>query len=107
MKYSVEHILPQTLTAEWEEDIRSAGDEPHRLWLERRDVIGNLTLTAYNSELAQKRFDDKKKFIEENLYLKLSKDIATAGRWSRSEIDARSQQLAVLACKTWPRLGGA
>jgi hypothetical protein len=33
---------------------------PPQIWLDRKDVVGNLTLTAYNSELAQKRFRVKK-----------------------------------------------
>jgi hypothetical protein len=102
-KYSIEHILPQTLTGAWESDLQAWNEEPLRLSTERRDVIGNLTLTAYNSELAQKRFAEKKRFVEENLFLKLSKGIASASRWCRSDIDKRSKELASLACAIWPR----
>lgn len=103
-KYSVEHVLPQgALTEEWKADLKGWGElDAQQLWLERKDVLGNLTLTAYNSELAQKRFAAKKDFIKEHLYLRLSKQIAEADQWTRAEIDARTEQLTDIALKLWP-----
>lgn len=102
--YSIEHILPQTLSARWQADLSQWGDPaPMQTRDTRLDVIGNLTITAYNSELSNKSFADKKLEIEKNLRLEISKGVLCRTKWTRDEIDARSEELWEVAVKIWPR----
>ncbi|MYA20618.1 MAG: DUF262 domain-containing protein [Chloroflexi bacterium] len=102
-EYSIEHVLPQTLTEDWNHDLEQWGDDPVKTWLERKDAIGNLTLTAYNSELGQLRFQDKKAIIAEKARLQLSKMIISSDEWTRSAIDERSEELAEAIIDLWRR----
>src|SRR5699024_6057917 len=54
--YSVEHIMPQTLTAKWKEDLGENYQEVHDLYI---NSIGNLTLTGYNSKYSNRPFKEK------------------------------------------------
>ena len=50
---SIEHIMPQTLSSEWEKVV----DKDSNLYPKLLHTIGNLTLTADNSELSNKLFN--------------------------------------------------
>ncbi|GAA9933968.1 DUF262 and DUF1524 domain-containing protein [Helicobacter pylori] len=54
---TVEHIMPQKLTEEWERDLRQDHERIHTQYLH---TIGNLTLTGYNSEYSNKSFQEKR-----------------------------------------------
>ncbi|MDP3890560.1 DUF262 domain-containing HNH endonuclease family protein [Nocardioides sp.] len=102
--YSIEHILPQTLSKQWQTDLTKWGDpSPVQTRDSRLDVIGNLTVTAYNSELSNKSFDEKKKDIAKSLRLEISKGVLSQEQWTREEIDSRSQELWKAAVRIWPR----
>ncbi len=55
-EYTTEHIMPQTLTEEWERDLGENFQAIHDKYLH---TIGNLTLTGYNSEYSNKSFQEK------------------------------------------------
>lgn len=55
-KCSIEHIMPQTLTPEWERDLGENFKEIHDKYLH---TIGNLTLTGYNDKYSNKSFQEK------------------------------------------------
>lgn len=103
--YSVEHVLPQTVEGtSWLSDMSKWGDpDPHQTWNTRRHTAGNLTLTAYNSELSNLSFEKKKEWIAEKLRLKLSTQILAEPRWTKLEIEKRSKALAAHAALIWPR----
>ncbi|GAA7906965.1 hypothetical protein HpBT056_01400 [Helicobacter pylori] len=50
-EYTTEHIMPQTLTEEWERDLGENFQEIHDKYL---NTIGNLTLTGYNPEYGRR-----------------------------------------------------
>jgi hypothetical protein len=104
-KYSIEHILPQTVEGtNWLDYMTDRGDgNAHMTWNSRRHTIGNLTLTAYNSEMSNNSFEFKKNWISENAYLKLSTAIVGEEAWTRREIEARSEALGIVAKKIWSR----
>ena len=52
----IEHILPQTLSDEWKEDLGPEAERIHQEWADR---LGNLTLTGYNQGLSNNRFSTK------------------------------------------------
>lgn len=55
-EYTTEHIMPQTLTEEWERDLGENFQEIHNKYLH---TIGNLTLTGYNFKYSNKFFQEK------------------------------------------------
>ncbi|GAA8318703.1 hypothetical protein HpDR25_03970 [Helicobacter pylori] len=55
-KCNTEHIMPQTLTPEWQKDLGENFEAIHEKYLH---TIGNLTLTGYNSEYSNKSFQEK------------------------------------------------
>lgn len=103
--YSVEHVLPQTVEGTtWLSDMAKWGDpDPHQTWNTRRHTAGNLTLTAYNSELSNLSFEQKREWIKDKLRLKLSTQILVESAWTKKEIEKRSKLLAARATDVWPR----
>lgn len=102
--FSIEHVLPQTFTDEWKEDLKRWGEpDPSEVWEGLRHTAGNLTLTAYNSELGNSTFEVKKAWIEEHLQLKLSRTILKDSEWTSKEIRSRSKFLAEESVSIWKR----
>ena len=100
-KYSVEHVMPQTLTPEWEADLESWGvQSPARLHQARLHVLGNLSLTPINSELSNKSFAAKRTMLADD-WLKLNSDVANSNSWTESRIDERSRAMANIAAAVY------
>lgn len=99
--YTIEHIMPQNLSEEWEKDLGENYLEIHEEYLH---TIGNLTLTAYNSELSDSSFKDKQEmengFKDSPLYL--NEYIAKLNSWDEEEINKRANDLINLAIEIWP-----
>ena len=66
-----------------------------------KNRIGNLTLTAYNSEMSQKLFSEKKKHVDFSR-LCLNKYFEYIEEWNRKEIEIRGEKLFKLAIQIWP-----
>jgi uncharacterized protein with ParB-like and HNH nuclease domain len=96
---SIEHILPQTLTPEWSEDL--VGVDLVQIDASK-DRFGNLTLTGYNPELSNRRFIEKKKLYVES-HFELNKEIAKVEFWTPSAIQKRGEELAKRAILIWKR----
>ncbi len=58
---SIEHIMPQTLTPEWQRDLGENFQAIHDKYLH---TIDNLTLTGYNKEYSNNSFQKKKRYGE-------------------------------------------
>ncbi len=97
---SLEHIMPQTLSAEWQHDLGSDYRNIHSTYLSN---LGNLTLTGYNSEYSNYPFAKKKSM--ENGYsnsgIRMNQEIAKNSHWGKNEIIARAQALAEIAVQIW------
>jgi Protein of unknown function (DUF1524) len=98
---TIEHVMPQTLTDEWQADLGATWEEDHEQLLH---TLGNLTLTSYNSELNNDRFEDKKKLYAES-HLELNEYFASVDRWTAADIDRRAEVLAERALTVWPYYG--
>lgn len=98
---TVEHVMPQTLNDWWKEHLGEDWQGIHELHLH---TLGNLTLTAYNSELSNDAFYKKKTLLVES-HLELNKYFEAASKWTLEEIEARSERLAELALEVWPFFG--
>lgn len=98
---TIEHIMPQTLSEQWQNSLGSEWEETYELFL---DTIGNLTLSAYNSELSNADFATKKQ-VYNNSHLELNKYFATIPYWTKSEIEERTKELAKKALEIWNYFG--
>ena len=99
--YTVEHIMPQNLTEAWQQELGKDFRRIHQRWLHR---IGNLTLTAYNSEYGNRPFKEKRDMLEKGLRfsrLHLNLSFADTEQWNEATIIARTKKLAEKACKIW------
>lgn len=95
---TVEHILPKKLSDTWKKYLRDRNDsQTNELWLH---TLGNLTLTAYNSELSNSDFDTKKEiYSQSNFYY--TRALSKYPEWTSKQIQARAQKLADAAIKIW------
>ena len=95
---TVEHIMPQKLNDKWKEYLSTRNDLPaHEQWLH---TLGNLTLTAYNSELSNANFDTKKKIYAQSNY-HYTRALTNHNDWTSKQIQSRAQRLAAEAIKIW------
>ena len=98
---SIEHIMPQTLTKTWRDQLGPNAEEIHQTWLNR---LGNLTVTAYNSSYSNSSFDQKlhaPNGLAESPY-RLNSYIKTQTVWSAEQIEHRTRALADSALGFWP-----
>lgn len=98
---TTEHIMPQTLTEEWERDLGENFQEIHDKYLH---TIGNLTLTGYNSEYSNKSFQEKRDMEKgfKNSPLRLNQGLRdNLESFGEEEIKKRANDLADLALKIW------
>jgi hypothetical protein len=99
----IEHVLPQTLSEEWKQDLGPNAEQIHQTWL---DTLGNLSLTGYNRELSNRRFDVKVAGTDawsgyKDSNFELTKHLAEYACWSEAEIILRGEALAERACVIW------
>ncbi|MDD2476964.1 MAG: DUF262 domain-containing protein [Dysgonamonadaceae bacterium] len=99
--FSIEHIMPQTLTEDWQVYLGEDWEVTHELMLH---TIGNLTLTRYNSELSNLDFASKKARLQES-HLEINKAFQGFDTWKRKDIQRRGGQMAELALQLWPYFG--
>lgn len=98
----IEHIMPQTLTDWWKENLGQEWQTVHDKYLH---TIGNLTLIAApkNPELSNSSFSTKKEWFARS-NLELSKHISkTYNSWTEKEILERAEHLAHKALDIWKR----
>lgn len=100
--YTIEHIMPQNknLSREWQADL---GDDWHEVQKKYLHTIGNLTLTAYNSEMSDRPFMDKMDMpggFKESA-LRLNKYVVLQNEWNENNIQERANELAKKAESIW------
>ena len=95
---TVEHIMPQKLNNGWKDYLRERNDlSAHEMFLH---TLGNLTLTAYNSELGNADFDVKKKIYEQSNF-SYTRNLTKYDEWTSKQIQSRAKRLAEAATKIW------
>jgi alkylated DNA nucleotide flippase Atl1 len=100
-KLTIEHIMPQTLSEQWIQEIAASGDDPNTMRDELVHTLGNLTLTAYNGVLSNSPFVRKQQ-IYDNSNLQLNKELVDSRSWARAQILARADVLAERVIQIWP-----
>ncbi|MEU3341520.1 DUF262 domain-containing protein [Streptomyces sp. NPDC006668] len=101
---TIEHVMPQSPGDEWlrmlEEDAAD-GERAEDLHSRLQHTLGNLTLTAVNSELSNRPFERKQDLLRGS-HLEMNRRIAATERWGVKEIRARADELADRAVTLWP-----
>ena len=101
--YSIEHIMPGQIASvpEWQGMLGENWEEIHETWLHR---LGNLTLTAYNSEYRNRPFHVKKTVPGgfDQSAVRLNEYVRKQTEWTQVQIEARGNQLIKRALETWP-----
>ncbi|MDD3590532.1 MAG: DUF262 and DUF1524 domain-containing protein [Thermoguttaceae bacterium] len=100
---TVEHIIPQNkhLSNEWKDELGSDWKDIQKKYLH---TIGNLTLTAYNSEMSDASFRQKMNMnggFKESA-LRLNKYVVAQSRWGEEQVVERAESLGEIAKKKWP-----
>src|SRR5437773_1482104 len=86
------HTWPQKLTEGWKVQLGQEWESVHESLLH---TIGNLTLSAYNSELSNYEFD-RKRGILANSHIELNRHFANQTKWDEECIKSRASLLADL-----------
>lgn len=101
--YTIEHIMPQNpnLPEGWRIELGTTWKDIHARYLH---TIGNLTLTGYNPELSDKRFQEKRDMEGgfRDSPIRLNKSLASQEKWGQNEIEERARALADAALQIWP-----
>ena len=95
---SIEHIMPQKLNPQWNLMLGDKYKDIHETYLHN---IGNLTLTAYNSNLSNKSFYEKQKILLDS-NLKLNKYFSNIKKWDKEEIEKRALYLFEIVKNIFP-----
>ncbi len=80
-KITIEHIMPQTLSKVWHQELGEDYEKIHGKYLHN---IGNLILTEFNTEMGNKSFVEKKQKLTES---------------------SLNYRLAILNCDNWNEVG--
>ena len=101
-EYTVEHIMPQNpnLPLAWRQALGPDWQRAQQQWLH---TLGNLTLTAYNSEYSDRPFAQKRdmKGGFKESPLKLNAGLGQTDTWNEQTIQARAKHLAEMATHVW------
>lgn len=102
--FTIEHIMPRNALAhdEWRDML---GPDCESVHAELLNTLGNLTLTAYNSELSDASFGEKKARAVggfDNETLVISRELHDTDVWNGELIRARAERLARRALEVWP-----
>jgi uncharacterized protein with ParB-like and HNH nuclease domain len=95
---TIEHIMPQTLTNQWKDELGKNWESTHTDYLHN---IGNLILTEFNSEIGNKSFNVKKRELDKsNLNYRFA--ITKKTKWNLKSIQEHQSNMIELFIKTFP-----
>ena len=107
--FTIEHVMPQTLTQQWKEELGEDWENIHATYLH---TFANLTLTGYNISYSNHSFKEKKEgYIDrkgnkidgfDNSAFRLSNYIKHCSKWTLEEILERQQILLTNFLELWP-----
>lgn len=109
--FTIEHVMPQTLTQQWKEELGEDWENIHATYLH---TFANLTLTGYNISYSNHSFKEKKEgYIDrkgnkidgfDNSAFRLSNYIKHCSKWTLEEILERQQILLTNFLELWPMI---
>ena len=103
--WSIEHIMPQTLSTEWKKMLAGGDDtESEKILDENVNKLGNLTLTTYNAELSNRQFFNKQNtkaigYKDDILANGLNSYVCQQTEWRATQIQERTNLLVEAVSK--------
>lgn len=99
--FSVEHIMPQTLSTDWKKELGSDWERIHEEWLHK---LANLTLTAYNSDYSNRPFAQKRSMEKgfEDSGFRMNQWVARQDAWGEPQMKEREEKLEKSFLELWP-----
>lgn len=100
-EFSVEHVMPQTLSDAWKLELGEDWQAIHEKWLHR---IANLTLTAYNSDYSNRPFEQKRDMTKgfRSSGFRMTKWIGEQDGWGVEQLEERCERLTQQFLELWP-----
>lgn len=97
---SIEHLMPQTPTEEWLEEL----DVDEETYMANLHRLGNLTLAAKpdNSKMSNQLWDYKNKILKSTAHLKMNMELLSIPKWTIKCIDYRTEALIKCICELFP-----
>lgn len=97
---SVEHLMPQTATEEWLEEL----DTDMETYQENLHRLGNLTLAARpdNSRMSNLKWEYKNEVLKGTAHLTLNMELLSVEKWNLNKIDERTKGLIERICQIYP-----
>lgn len=83
--YTIEHIMPQTLSSTWRQQL---GDEAGRIHSQYLHVFANLTLAGYNSIYGNRPFADASSGMESEVAL-IIRRLCVCSVWSSNKVTTK------------------
>lgn len=101
---SIEHLMPQTATKEWLDELGVTKD----VYDANLHRMGNLTLATHpdNSKMSNKPWEYKKQVLQKTQHLKMNLEILSKEKWDVEEIDLRTKELIEQTIKLYPYVEG-
>lgn len=97
---TIEHVMPQKLTAVWKSAL---GDEAEEIHGRYRDRLANLTLSGdvTNTGMAADPFDEKREVYSKST-MKLTQRLADEIEWNEEALERRAEDLTQRVLQRWP-----
>lgn len=97
---SVEHLMPQTATEEWLEEL----DTDMETYLDNIHRLGNLTLATKsdNSKMSNLKWEYKNVILKDTAHLTLNMELIPIEKWDLSRINERTAILIEKICAVYP-----
>lgn len=110
-EFTIEHIMPQSLTPQWKQDLGDNWENIHETYLH---TFANLTLTGFNISYSNHSFQEKKEgYIDRkgnkvdgfnNSAFRLSNYLKQCDKWTLDEITGRQKFLLDNFLQLWPMI---
>ena len=99
-KLSVEHLMPQTPTQEWLEELDTTEEE----YMANLHRLGNLTLATKpdNSKMSNQLWDYKNEILKSTAHLKMNMELLPVPQWTLKCIADRTEALVQRICQILP-----
>ena len=99
-KLSVEHLMPQTPTEEWLEELDTTEEE----YMTNLHRLGNLTLATKpdNSKMSNQLWDYKNEILKSTAHLKMNMELLSITKWTLKCIAERTESLIQRICQILP-----
>lgn len=97
---SIEHLMPQTPTEEWLEEL----DVDEETYMANLHRLGNLTLAAKpdNSRMSNQSWNYKNDILKSTAHLKMNMELLAIPKWTIKCIDERTEILIQRICAAFP-----